>query len=380
MNGDRSHARVRGRSVATGVFAILAMTLFGTAHAEAAETPNEKNQFFNVSLKLVTCTQKANCDGTWRRAFARMKDDDYYYKPDIMNVLEVPWSKKDDVMAEIRGTWSSNTWSSVHVDYGQTCSVDNLKKCGNTLLVYRGDKLTKKNGAGENQVERFRQYEDTGDTGKRCSSDELAGRNQAIAAKLRVKATGRQMVVAAVHFPPGDDKQCVAKNLGHLNIRLEDTWPTRPVTIFAGDFNEKPDVNSDTKAAKRREERPSCWYKKWSARYSATCTSDVFNNLYYDALKEKYDSSPSDICSEWTFNNTKQQNDSGECDSKQRHDRIDYIWLRWETNGDAERLTEKEVDQRVPSANTDRGYHPNSDDYYSDHRMLRAMVRWGDAP
>lgn len=355
------------------VVACFSITVAGgqTPAQAATYTSQGKIQYWNVSLKLVRCTEDANCNGDWKRFFVRASEYEFY--PDIISVLEAPWQKRDEVMAQVTANLGGG-WQYIHVDANQACAVQDLEPCGNTMIVYRSAKFSETNAAGESQVRRFRQYRD-GDGSTVCTDHEFETRDQTPAVKFREIPSGRQVVVAAVHFPPNDSEHCMEKNLQHLNDRLNAEWSTRPLTIVSGDFNLKPDTTSSDAEAKRREENKMCWYRMWSGRSDPTSCSVAyqFNVHYYDGLLETHDGTPATICGQWTFNNFNQDANSDQCDG--RHSRIDYIWLRWETNGVAQRPSPAEVDQRL-GGNTDRGFEPAMNDWYSDHRALRVLVSW----
>ena len=130
---------------------ILVLTLvMGGPSAGAGDlppaTPQGEVQVFNVSLKLVGCTKNATCTAEWKDYFKRLVDKGY--KPDVLNVLEVPFSKKDTVVAELAAAMSTpvTAWDQVHSDKDVTCP--DLMKCGNSMVVFRVPKFTKLSRVG----------------------------------------------------------------------------------------------------------------------------------------------------------------------------------------------------------------------------------------
>jgi hypothetical protein len=369
------------------------VVVLGALHVPAAAQPSftteNELQIWNTSLKLVNYPD--DWDGDWRLVFRRMtaaQGDEATPtpRPDIISILEVPWDMRKKVMAEVEetlGTTDATDYASVHVDAktpyckGIKSPSKKLVDCGNTLVAYRVARLGVECPNGSCRVMRWKQI-------LRGSNGGCSARNpyiDQIAVRLNDLAQDRVVTFVSLHLS-SKNPHCVGPSLKDMNDRLEgsDVWRDRPLTIVAGDFNEKPDQ------ANRNEEDPACWYRSFAAHHSEDCTidsGDEYSFPYFDLVWAKNSDSTEAICNHWTFghNPLKQENDP---DCSLSAGRIDYLWSRYEASDgtaitfDDPAAAKEYAHSQTSRSWTDRGYADtgSTNVRYSDHRALFATVFW----
>ncbi len=360
------------KPVVSFVCLLVAATFFGPAKAVSALPPATDPgdvQVFNVSLKLVACTKNGTCTGEWKDFFKRLVDKGY--KPDVLNVLEVPYSKRDTVVAELATAMNTPlaAWSYVHSDQGVTCS--DIMNCGNSMVIFRSPKFTL---LGSDPMVRHEM-----NSAGQCQQGALPN-SRDIAVKLQEKDAngavipGRVVVAAAVHLPPSLTIGCVEASSAWIRNRL--AAKGGDLTIVTGDFNRPPSgkaIGNPETLDERKELCPASWYKQWSLPQSTpdtTCATG-FSGEYRDAVRARHSATVEGICEEWTVWNQTPETNPGVC-KKEGKRRIDFIWARRTVGGVA-------IEPNVVSAGTDRGYYVNPDNWgsrYSDHRALDALLRF----
>ncbi|HEX2294695.1 MAG TPA: hypothetical protein VHN37_05235 [Actinomycetota bacterium] len=372
---------------AAPAIALLLVPVWATPAAPAPAVPQAtatgEIQVYNVSLRLVSCTNDPStaCTDNWKDYFRRLAEKSY--KPDVLSVLEVPFSKKDAVVNQLAAATNTSTaaWATVHSDKGVTCP--NLMHCGNSMIVFRTNKFVQLEPG-----DRFVRYEMVTDAqgDKYCAKGVDPYRNSRdVAVKLQEKdsngnpISGRVVVAAALHFPP--DLSCMQDSSDWVQSQID---KGADMTIATGDFNRTASGNRtgdlETKD-ERREICPGTWYKDWSLPQATTdpACATGFVGTFLDAVRAQHPGD--DICQEWTVWNTNPEPDPGTCrnaeyqenvDNKWGKRRIDFVWVQRVAGGTA-------VAPNVVSAGTDRGYYQNGDDWsgrYSDHRALEALIRF----
>lgn len=389
--------------VAVSVVAASTVPALGRQQASlAALNPTDANriQIWNTSLKLIdkTMPQIRATDARWRSAFKQMATfPDGTLTPDVLSVLEVPYKARDIVLNEIEAQFGT-TYDFIHSDAtSSACTTSITNDCGNTMIAFRTPRMACV-PAGACDVLRWKKLE-KGDG--RCQA--MEPNPGQVAVLLNDAEQGKNLVVASVHYGAQDPVKCLPLNIKRTNDKIERKWPLRPLTIWAGDFNKTPQDHGRLKGAAdyseeyrtwRREENPSCWYRRLSQDHTgdecAVLNGKTWSFPYYDTVWETQSGrvNGSDaICTQWTLFNTAEHTvaDGNRCDS--RKNRIDYIWVRYETP-DGKAVVKDAGSpypvRQIDSAGTDQGFYdptlaePNSGDevYYSDHRAVHARVYW----
>jgi hypothetical protein len=354
----------------------------GSGNSLAATTATGELKVYNVSLKLVACTNdpQTTCSTAWKTYFQRLTDKDY--RPDIINILEVPFAKKDAVLnqlATVTGTPLSS-WGEVHSDKDTPCadpnSGQNLQHCGNNMVVWHYSKFAKLDQL------RFVRTEETA-----TMACHYGGRpySRDVAVQLQEKdATGtplpsRVVVTAAVHVPSDLNAECLPVAVSKIETNLA-YFTTRPLTVLTGDFNEGPFRSGGTVGGRRREVCLDDWYRSLSVAGVPTtgnCSPDPgtdFKGSYLDAIRWKHYGDADAICQEWSHSNLAAHPEPGACDSGKG--RIDFIWIRKESAPGTPITDSSVLGASVLSAETDRGYYRDFtwSTRYSDHRALEALL------
>lgn len=363
--------RSNARLVAPVIVLLLAAAGAAPAVSGVALPPATASgdvQVFNVSLKLVGCTKNGTCTGEWKDYFQRLREKGY--KPDVLNVLEIPFSKKDTVVAELASAMNTpvGAWDQVHTDKDVTCA--DLMNCGNSMVVFRVPKFQKLDQS------RFLRHEMNAQG--ECKQGALPN-SRDVAVKLQEKDAlgtpipGRVVVAAAVHLPPDLTIGCVEQSSSWIRGHLAGLGGD--LSVVTGDFNRPPSGKATGNAEtldERKEVCPAPWYGQWSLPQTTPSSScpTVFNGSYRDAIRSKH-TTAAEICQEWTVWNQVAEADPGACKAGGKR-RIDFVWVRRTVGGAV-------VEPNIVSAGTDRGYHLNPDDWpnrYSDHRALEALLRF----
>jgi hypothetical protein len=362
----------------TAAAAALVLALFlAPAPSAGAMTTTPNDRIFVIYVNIGWNSPNLGSDYDSLDFFRRIADPERKpnesdvspndYKPDIVVANEVPHGA-----AEGDGTWHDKygfdqkleeyvggEWSYVHSDNPEST----------TAVFFRSDRFTKVAEASWPEL-----------TGAGCTAEER-GQNE-VAVKLDPVYKVANVIASSVHFEAGASTSCLGDNLKRANSRIEYHWAVRPLTVLAGDFNERPeppDDNPDTGNREWRiEDSPWCWWRDFNAEENCSPPS----GWYYDAVRARNwsPSNPGDICSEWTRENSYRSSNeqADQCESDKA--RIDYIWARWEdSNGSPETTL-----GRIEGATADRGWWNkpgSSDEYdaqhrrYSDHRAVRAVIR-----
>lgn len=347
-------------------------------------TVSDQIQVFNVSLKLVGCTERGTpCGERWRDYFKRLVSKPY--KPDVLNVLEVPYIKKEAVVQELASNMNTplRAWDHVHSDEGTACATQpatvDLLHCGNSMIVFRVPKFNK---VAEH---RFLRYEMNA-AKTQCTTDSHPN-SRDIAVKLQEKNSSgepiadRTLVAAAVHLPPDlKPLSCVETSSAWIRQNVEQAPMDGNMTVVTGDFNRPPSGKATGAAetlAQRKEMCPAPWYKEWSLSQPTPDSSCAggFNGSYRDAVRSKNSAQVEEICQEWTVWNQKAEPRPGACKAADRERkigkrRIDFIWVRRTVGGTPTEPT-------IISASTDRGYLTDPSNWagrYSDHRAVEALL------
>lgn len=393
-------------------FVFLAASLpAASAQTQLPPTSKQELMVWKTSLRLakpVTLRPSAAAE-FWRGSIIRTGADasEWTERPDVIAVLEVPWRVRSpyydaaDVLAEIRKRLGA-AYGIVHVDQGRAaCGTDgnqlsrpNRDECGNALIAYNSQRLSVSDTMSWALIE-F--------NGSACERHQL--RDQ-LAVRFTDKLASTpeaplEIVTAAPHLPAAplsDPTQntCVSQNLRSMHEQLEQRWPTRPLTVIAGDFNSNVDPDKDAGLSPlewRKEDDQSCWYLMMSQAHPGEDQPGCGRPSlpYFDAIWFHPEgggaTNPSDlICDDWTKGNRGPASRNGEYDKcTSTNGRIDFIFVAYEdANGDP---VTSSPDGRVPLAGTDKGFYWAGKDQgyqrYSDHRAIYAKFRWcgsADAP
>jgi hypothetical protein len=367
-----SHLR-RGWPLVLALVATLIAAPSASAERLPGVTPTGQVQVYNVSLKLVDCTARGyTCPDRWKDYFRRLGDKTY--RPDVINILEVPYAKASAVIGELAaGTGTATSaWDYVHSDKDATnCPhTVELLNCGNNMIAFRTARFN------QLSVKRFQRFEwevPTGATNATCDTHLKWSRD--IAVTLQEKDSSgnpiadRVVVAAAVHASSKLPASCLETYLSNVDAQIEVLRPARPLTVITGDLNEPPQGSGTLTTEQRQEQCPAPWYAKWSLPQTAACAT-TFGGQYRDAIRHDTVRELGDICEEWTYDNDDAASAPGTCESPKK--RIDYVWVRRELSGGTI------AEPTVLDAETDRGYYTNYDwaTRYSDHRALEALVQW----
>jgi hypothetical protein len=219
-------------------------------------------------------------------------------------------------------------------------------------------------------------------TARGCAIDDMIG----IAVRLRdgrLTPTADDDVlvaVASVHTG-GFGGSCIRAQLEHAET-VFDRWAERAELPLArrfvsGDLNTRPDTRSATAAARRREERPDCWWRSFVR--GRRCASDAGN--YFDAVwQSKWDGSTRNdaaICAQWTW--PMNTGNLRRCDrvadgAGQVYGRIDYTFVKGV--GLTADMIRSHTDAGYYDADGDGRY--DAGEAYSDsHRGIYTVVDYG---
>lgn len=226
------------------------------------------------------------------------------------------------------------------------------------------------------------------------------------------KDTNNHILVGSVHFEGGISHDCVRQNLNLADNQLDALRAIRGMTIMGGDLNERPDSHANL-PVNGLEQDPMCWYRLFSALHEdksggSTCVG-IGKNAYYDAVwlypGSGGGSNPAApaFCDQWTRANfappLPHRNPNGDvvlgrhpsnsCTSfydvysmpgvpeQLDHSRIDYIWIRWEdSSGNLYTPNQAVASGFVNFAGADLGLDPVTQEAYSDHRGVQALLTW----
>lgn len=236
---------------------------------------------------------------------------------------------------------------------------------------------------------------------------------------LRDNLQGRLIAAASIHIDPGVDPFCISKNLKKTDQELEALLPNRPMTIVAGDLNQRPDISGvpgigpfvtpiEESAAQGLETDPDCWYRVFSEAHGNAPTTEPLDGNgcggywssttdgYYDAVWSYAGSgggtnpTSTSFCQQFTFNreggvpvtahDTWNSCTDANLNGVLDRGRIDYIWVRYE-DGSGNKVSHPTpvVASLIEYASADLQVDPLSLTAYSDHRAVQALLRW-DSP
>ncbi|MDQ3952773.1 MAG: hypothetical protein M3279_07410 [Actinomycetota bacterium] len=358
-----------------------------TAAAAPPATTVGQFKVFNVSLALVKCTQRKTCTGEWKTFFQRLADKEY--RPDVVNILEVPFIKKDVVLDQLAAATGTDVgrWGEVHSDKGTDCTDpanrEILMDCGNNMVVWHYDKFAKLAG------HRFLRTENV--NGECDPKTVQTSKDVAVALQEKdltgTPIAGRILVSAAVHYPndiSNNTLMCLQAALDKTEADLDSHFDSRPLTVVSGDYNEAAFKTGGevTDRPRRREVCLDDWYRSWSVpvptKRTDGCTPEPGNDFagaYLDVVRWKHYDDPEDqFCWEWTYSNLEATDQPGLCTSGKN--RIDFMWIRRESSTGMPVTDASILGTTVLSAGTDRGYYqdPAWSTRYSDHRALEALL------
>ncbi len=363
---------MRSKTAATAALALAMLLAPAPATGQMTTTPNDRIfvVYVNIGWNSDLGSDYDGIDFFRRIADPELKPNESdaspnTYKPDIVLANEVPHADPNGQRDKYGfrnklEEYVGGQWGFVHSEHPDST----------TAVYFRRDRFELVGSHSWAEL-----------TGANCDGPGPKGNNE-IVAKLRPFHKDAAVIASAVHFEAGASTGCLGKNLARANSTIEGMWSVRPITVLAGDFNERPepaDDNPDTGNREWRiEDSPWCWWRDFNA--DDNCSAPA--GWYYDTVRGKNwaPDTPGDICSEWTRENSYRSSNeqADQCESDKV--RIDYIWARWENSSGAPQTT----GGRIEGATADRGYwnDPNTADSedaqhhrYSDHRAVRTVLR-----
>ncbi len=176
----------------------------------------------------------------------------------------------------------------------------------------------------------------------------------------------RLIALATIHY----GSACKSSNDRWIAEEMVLRWSTfegRPLSlrVIAGDFNTRVDESSATYADRRREERPSLWYSRY------TTTNSWLGGHFTDPIVVRHPSGTADtaeLCAEWTYPNVSRCVPETRCSDRctgfgidGQLDRLDYTFVAT-GSGPLPRT-------RIIAAQTDE-----NSAIYSDHKAVRISI------
>jgi hypothetical protein len=377
------------------LLASLGAAGLGSRRATAETSGRNQIQVWTANIR------KMNHIGpnVWRKFVDRMSRHDV--DPDLIALTEicnqdrggVPLNDVFEFIVYLEGI-TGDQFDYMHSgDPGTECEE------ANSMVVWREARFEL---ANRPHAKRWSSFTDTEkDKNVRCSKSD--GNNLAqVAVALRDKRQQKTLIFSSVHVPVSHASVCINENVAFMDHVFEELRSERPLTIVGGDFNQMAQHESDTSGDEQligTQLDPSCWYRSLNLltvddlsrcvsepkhvprRYSAN------SDYYVDTVHVRHlgltpgTAHPS-ICDEWTHNRKFAARGTACTDISGKQDvpdglsdrgRIDYIFARWEKpNGNALPLDATTAQGLVTDAAADKPPPPR----YSDHRAVRALIRW----